>query len=172
MLTIIDGLDGTGKTMLVKEYIEKGNYIQIPTTRGSEFSTFPDDPARITANYCIEKMIEWIKSDKQYIMDRGPISDIVYRVFDKYKSVITLQTITEMLNTFPGFRVIWAINDKNFYERGDDSEIAVNRHEEIKKVYELIMPYIAESMFDWEEKLKEETPYQITIDDLINEEEK
>lgn len=150
MVVYLEGADGSGKSTLAKAieqyYTEKGYKCVLDAE--SLINTHPKRPNRITGTELFIKLEQMCRSDLIYILDRGPISDLVYRVFDNYESVTNLESLINFLEPAInlGFlKLIYCKSSKAeeaMRERGDDNPTALNKYKELSKVYDLVMSAI------------------------------
>lgn len=145
MIIYLEGPDGSGKSTLLRNLKEvlQQNW-KVDAYANMRIPTHPARSGRVTEKVLYSELKK-MANDKHtvYIVDRGPISDIVYRVFDDYSQVTTLSKLTEfMRNNSRGIYTIYCCSSKaeeNMLKRGDDNPIALTKHKEITKVYNLVM---------------------------------
>lgn len=153
MIIYLEGPDGSGKSTLVDSIIdilEGSNYLYHPEAK-KLVSTYPKDPNRLTEKQLFAKL-KGMATDNEvvYIIDRCFISDCVYRVFDNYKPVTTLHKCIEFLKKYNNkvFMIYCRTKDAEEYmlKRGDDNPIAIQKHKEITRVYDLVMSLVSSSI--------------------------
>lgn len=143
MLIIFEGADGSGKSTYINEldyklrctnYVVKDAQDMIPTK--------PFEPNRVTDVYLLDKL-STMALDKQriFLMDRGPISDIIYRLFDNYDSVATTKQLINLFVELQKYIIIVYAKTKDAFgymqARGDDNQVAINNHANICKAYDI-----------------------------------
>lgn len=151
MLIVLEGPDGSGKSTLAKTIIKElitdsdFNGLNIVYDNIENFiPTKPTSENRISESEMLKKLTTIIKDNKQlFICDRGPISDIIYRVFDKYQSVTTVDKLLLLYKQYNNkVMMIYCRNDvaeQKMLERGDDNPVAIQRHKELTKIYDIFM---------------------------------
>lgn len=147
MIIYLEGPDGSGKstaaTNIAKRLVGLG--YQVDRFAERNISTHPTRPYRIDDFHLFDELEYMEKDDTIHILDRGPLSDIVYRVFDDYKPVANF---TQYLSFFSHHEaiIIYCKTDnaeQAMNERGDDNPVALQRHKELTKVYDIVMAAIA-----------------------------
>lgn len=147
MIIYLEGVDGSGKTTLAKTIQKICKNLKIPCDIQAErfICTKPNSENRVKSEELIElfKRMQEERS-KVYVLDRGPISDIVYRIFDDYNPVIDLDTFIDLIDEDlqASTMLIYCKNENaynNMITRGDDNQVAITKHKEISKVYNLVM---------------------------------
>lgn len=128
MIVFVEGVDGSGKTTLVKQLQERGYRTEYCYREDTHFSI----------------LNEMKKSDKVYILDRGPITDIVYRLTDDLpRDEMTLLEIATLLE---GSKIIYC-SQPLAYEyataRGEDNIKSKIAHDKLTVCYEYVMSIIA-----------------------------
>lgn len=145
MLIMFEGADGTGKSSfinrLTRDLIDK-YYIIMDAEHWLD--TYPNSADRLDKRQLIKNIVNLAKDkDRIFLADRGPISDIVYRLFDDYKSVLTMNEMIGLLDTLKrNLFVVYAHTteaEKRMLERGDNNDIAVHNHKQICKAYDIVM---------------------------------
>lgn len=152
MIIYLEGPDGSGKSTLADRIAELCEEQHIPCDRFSEqqISTNPTKPYRVNKETLFTKLNQMADSQVVHILDRGPISDNIYRMFDNYEAIGKLE---DYLKLFKSFRekllIIYcrtANAEKAMLERGDDNPVAIRKHKELTKAYDLIMSAILYSL--------------------------
>ena len=149
MIIYLEGPDGSGKTTLLDNIAHLMSDLKVNYYRDAKklVSTYPQDPNRLTERQLFAALRKMAKSNYVYMIDRCVISDIVYRVFDNYKPVTILHKVIEFLKKYNNrvFLVYCRTDkaEKYMLERGDNNPIAVTKHKEISRVFDLVMSEIA-----------------------------
>jgi thymidylate kinase len=152
MIIYLEGPDGSGKSTLVDSIVDvlEGSNIQYMNNAKILVSTYPKDPDRLNEKQLFVNLKKMANSNTVYILDRCFISDCVYRVFDNYKPVTTLHKCIEFLQKYNN-RVYTiycrtANAEEYMLKRGDDNPIAIQKHKEITRVYDLVMSLISSAI--------------------------
>ena len=84
MIIYLEGPDGSGKSTLADKIAELCKQLNKKYDRNGEpkVSTHPTRPNRVNANEVFNILRSMAESDEIVILDRGPISDNLYRMFD------------------------------------------------------------------------------------------
>ena len=153
MIVYVEGVDGSGKTTLInnlaKKLIDLGYNVEVNAE--NFIPTRPNNGWRIEEDEMYSTLYGMLESDRIFFLDRGPISDIVYRVFDDYEPVTTYNKIRKWIKLHNNIMVIYCRTDKakeNMIKRGDDNPVSLARHNEISKVYDLVMENIPHYIYD------------------------
>lgn len=175
MIIYLEGVDGSGKTRLANYLYENINKVRFKIEPHGELNinTKPGEyrlPKRVLLD---ELNYMAYDDDTIYIVDRGPLSDIIYRAFDKIEPVISL---TEMLDWCKSLRfsgrleIIHCSADKSkedMLARGDDNPVALSFHDEINYLYDQLMPLFTNLTYNWKkdntQKLLERVSRQFGI---------
>lgn len=165
MIVYLEGVDGTGKTTLsnailaglkrvekLKNLVGVGNCEPVISTR-------PDKPGRISSKNLFQNVMNWaMDMDHVFILDRGPISDCIYRVFDDYEPVVNLKETLRLFKLIEFGTVIvhcdTDISEQKMLERGDDNPVAIARHKDIRRLYKTVMPLFDAHTYDYEKQDK------------------
>ena len=147
MIIMFEGPDGSGKSTLltkIHEYLIEKYYIDRVDACGNYWiPTHPKAPDRVSEEQLFSKLEAMIKDDTVYLIDRGPISDCVYRVFDDNTTVTSIDKVKEFINKYnTKFMLIYCKTpdaEKYMRERGEDNPTSLQRHKELTKVYDLVM---------------------------------
>ena len=151
MIIYIEGVDGSGKTTLVNrliERIEALSDLKKTTLVADANRLIPTHPAkknRVTKYQLINELQRMANESKTiYILDRGPISDIIYRTFDEHSQVISMYELLQVLMMLKDSMLIVHCDSDKAYdkmiERGDNNSIAMTRHKELQYLFRQIMP--------------------------------
>jgi len=164
MIIYLEGADASGKSTLrhkiveqlyatVDEWTEFG-IIGIVENGEELIPTRPTNPKRLNLEDLFRKLWEMAFDLKTiYICDRGPISDIIYRTFDKFQPVMTLnQYVNFWIKAHRLIVTVWCDSDVStemLHERGDNNPIAVANHAAIRYLYKQIMPIFKPVKYDF-----------------------
>lgn len=149
MIIYLEGPDGSGKTRLVKTIIWHMKNRTIDYKLGEPLiPTNPRVKGRVTKNDLIVKLYDMLTNDKVcYILDRGPISDCIYRLFDEYEPVIEMKKLLDLYIRYSDKMLFVYCNNERaeeyMNERGDDNPVSLTKHHKITQVYEMIMPLLS-----------------------------
>lgn len=159
MIINIEGVDGTGKTTLATELYERlmqlANIKKIKVVRNAEplISTHPKRPGRLTKEELKQKLSEMVNDNTTvYIIERGVLSDIIYRTFDEYEPVLSLLEYLSFSIVHQSRMIIVACETDNAEElmkaRGDDNLISLTRHKELTYIYKQLLPLFNSIKYD------------------------
>lgn len=145
MIIYLEGPDGSGKSTLAD------NIAKMCQEKGYEFdrfaekniSTHPQRPDRIDKEHMLDELRYMANTDIVHILDRGPISDNIYRMFDNFEPVAKLEDYVKLFKE-GGDKVMIIYTrtenaEKAMLERGDDNPVALRRHKELTKAYDAVM---------------------------------
>ena len=181
MIIYIEGVDGSGKTTLARalakrlETLSKLNGIKVEPDGETMISTKPWQEDRITADALVDNLLKMSKDTTTvYIVDRGPLSDIIYRTFDdgKYSPVLNLeQFLYVWLANSRGFIVVHcdsALSEELMHERGDDNEVSIKEHRKLRYLFQQIMPLFSAKVFDVKRAISKERVYtQMVVNEIL-----
>lgn len=148
MIVYLEGPDGSGKSTLAKTVSWNCSNLSIDYVFAEpSIQTNPTKPNRIFREELILRLYHMLTNKKTvYILDRGPISDCIYRLFDKYDPVIELNELVDLLSRYSeNIFLVYCNNDKAeeyMLERGDDNPVAIKKHKKISMAYDMIMPLL------------------------------
>ena len=157
MIIYLEGPDGSGKSTLSDELLAEMTIRDMPVIQTKDgkcdVDTHPRSQYRNTPKQLIEAFVEMAYSDSIIILDRGPISDVIYRNYDKYEPVLNMKQVLDLLSLL-GHKIIVIFCDNNvaeqkMLERGDDNPIAIEKHKEITNNYRNMMKMIDHETFDY-----------------------
>lgn len=169
MIILFEGVDGSGKTTLLK------NIAELLLNRGIEYQiddrlkvgTMPNSDLRLNIADLWPLMIQMASDKTIYLCDRGPLSDIIYRTFDKtgeepVMDLSALETFIKLrkhLNHHGLAIVITDTNDseKNMLKRGEDNPVAIEHHNSIRYLYQQIGKAIGAITHDYKYDITEVT---------------
>lgn len=152
MIIYLEGPDGSGKSTLVDSIVDvlEGSNIQYMENAKVLVSTYPKDQDRLNEKQLFNTLKRMATANVVYIVDRCFISDCVYRVFDNYKPVTTLHKCIEFLKKYNQkvFTIYCRTKDAENYmlKRGDDNPIAIEKHKEITRVYDMVMALVSANL--------------------------
>lgn len=146
MIIYLEGPDGSGKSTLSNAITEALVDYDMPVYQVKDgncaINTHPKSSERNTLNELVLAMTTMAyDDDKIYVLDRGPISDIIYREFDNYEPVIRRGPLTSLLDAMiQNGKLIMIfcqtdLAEEKMLERGDDNPIAIKKHKEITMLY-------------------------------------
>lgn len=159
MIIYIEGVDGSGKTTLANKLTTRLNQlaplkkIKVVPDGESMISTRPDLPGRLSKADLIITMDKMANStDTVYICDRGPISDIIYRMFDDEEPVLTLEAFwTFWLVHTQSMVVVHCDTDNSnrlMLSRGENNPVSIQHHKTIRAIYNELMPFFGAIKYD------------------------
>ena len=157
MIIYLEGPDGSGKSTLsdaiTKELIKRDLPV-IQTKDGKcDIDTHPRSQYRNTAPQLIMNFVDMAYKDAIFVLDRGPVSDVVYRQFDEYEPVLNEGQVADLLSLLKDkVKIIFCDNDvaeQKMLERGDDNPIAIEKHKDITNCYRNYMKFIRHEVFDY-----------------------
>lgn len=157
MIIYLEGPDGSGKSTLsdaiTDELITRDMPVMQIKDGNCGIDTHPKSQYRNTPDQLISAFAQLAYGDIIYVLDRGPISDVIYRCYDEYEPVISVDKVVNLLSLLKNkVKVIFCDNDiaeQKMLERGDDNPIAIARHKEITNNYRSIMYFIEHEVFDY-----------------------
>lgn len=148
MIIYFEGPDGAGKSTLidaVEKELTKNTMYDVYKHAEQLMPTHPKDKNRMEGVDVIYRLFQYANDNCcVYLIDRGLISDWVYRLFDNYKPVCNIKTIlnvlSEIVDNGNGIIVYCnsALAEQKMLERGDDNPIALQRHKEISHAFDLV----------------------------------
>lgn len=129
MIVWFEGADGSGKTTLVDSLLDYG-YTSIPS------------PARIKNKDIELKNMRSVVdagrlSDKTVLIDRGPMTEFVYRLVDNCESY--LDSVERYLQLISNSKIVYCYSRNAFanaMKRGEDNIVDVAVHRQIVNAYE------------------------------------
>ena len=157
MIIYLEGPDGSGKSTLSDALTDELITRDMPVIQTKDgkcgVDTHPKSPFRNTPDQLISALAQLAYSDMIYVLDRGPISDVIYRHFDEYEPVLNEGQVVDLLSLLKDkVKVIFCDNDiaeQKMLERGDDNPIAIEKHKEITNCYRNFMKFIKHEVFDY-----------------------
>lgn len=162
MIIYIEGVDGSGKSTLkdrlVKrlEQVKNIHGVTIFPEGETLIPTRPQAPNRITKVALARQLLKMASDpDVVYILDRGPLSDIIYRGFDDYEPVLTLDMFSLLWNNFPMSVMVHCTNknaEEYMLSRGEDNPTSLNHHKALTHFYNQILPLFNAIKYDFTEE--------------------
>ena len=147
MIIYLEGPDGSGKSTLAdaiaKDLKSKGYEVDRFAERN--VNTHPQRPYRLNKEHLFDELKYMAKDSGIHILDRGPLSDCIYRIFDDYKPVASFADYIPLFKDFDSkdqLVMIYChtpIAEQAMRERGDDNPVALSRHKELTKLYTMLM---------------------------------
>lgn len=148
MIIYLEGPDGSGKTTLANAIAKFCDSKDFVYERDAEkrISTHPTRPDRVDKATLFDRLEEMLADGVVHILDRGPISDSIYRMFDDYKPVAKLEDYLKLFKQYRNNIIIVYTRTEHAEEamlaRGDDNPVAIRHHKELTKAYDLLMGII------------------------------
>lgn len=138
MIYLVEGPDGAGKTKLINELLSIDNKLKecdiVPLNWPYQYTCY---------DYLFCKLLN--DYDKDIIIDRSFISEMVYRIVQKdRKANITLCQIVDLLKDFP-IKIIYCKSDTAFEDaisRGETYITTSEQHKYLTFVYDVIIDLI------------------------------
>lgn len=160
MIIYIEGVDGSGKSTLrdrlLKRLEQVKNLRKIKIEPDGELliPTRPDAYNRVNKEQLFEQLTTMATDPETvYICDRGPISDIIYRAFDEFEPVSSLNELMWFwLRNGLLIVVVHCVNDRSeelMLQRGEDNPVAIQYHKALKHMYQQIMPLFGAINYDF-----------------------
>ncbi len=145
MIIYFEGADGSGKTTLKEKVVDRLMNMSSLTDKYTIVNNIepyinsnPSSGVRCSKTDLYLRWKELIDDQEAiYVIDRSPLSDIVYRAFDEHDVLMTLEDFTYLIKTT---KVINVFCDSDRAEelmkaRGDDNPIALAKHRTIRYLY-------------------------------------
>jgi len=152
MIIYFEGVDGSGKSTLLQQIslmLKKENY-EVIEDGNKLIPTHPKSENRISEENLYKELHRMAKSPKIYLLDRGPISDDVYRQFDKLPPVTRLVSIIDFVRLHNNsiFTIYCRTEKAEEYmrQRGDDNPVALKNHRAISEIYDIVMARYADQV--------------------------
>lgn len=143
MIIYLEGPDGSGKTSLANEIRDIARAMDYTVYFSeSSVSTRPTDKGRVDKDFLKRRMEFMFDSEALHILDRGPISDCIYRMFDEYEPVMEFPEFYKLLKCYHNKLMLIYCNNKKAEEymrkRGDDNPVALAKHHKICQAYDMV----------------------------------
>ena len=145
MIVYLEGPDGSGKSTLAKHIGDIARAMDYKVELGEPtISTKPTDPHRVDKEFLKNRMVYMFDSqDTIYILDRGPVSDCIYRLFDDYEPVLEFPEVFRLLRIYAKRLFFVYCNNSKAEEymraRGDDNPVALAKHHKITQAYDMTL---------------------------------
>jgi len=163
MIVYIEGVDGSGKSTFAKaitEFLQEKEFDVYPNAE-ELMVTHPWRVDRIANKEQLSfKLRSCLTSDKIFIVDRGELSDIIYRTFDfdKHSALMTLDEFYKLYQMY-SHRYIIVHCDTNQSEqlmlnRGEDNHVSITEHQKLRYLFNQIMPLFNARKYDAAESMK------------------
>lgn len=154
MIIYLEGPDGSGKSTLAdaiaKDLKSKGYEVDRFAERN--VNTHPQRPYRLNKEHLFDELKYMAKDSGIHILDRGPLSDCIYRIFDDYKPVAGLVEYLPLFKEFSNNGQLVMIYcytpmaEQAMRERGDDNPVALTRHRELTRCYNMVMGVVNKAL--------------------------
>lgn len=156
MIIYVEGVDGSGKSTFAKAvtgYLREQGFA-VHSKAEKLMVTHPWRLDRITKENLLYELRRCLHSNKVYIVDRGELSDIIYRVFDfeKYSSLMTLSEYYNFYRLFSErYIIVHCDSDRSeqlMLARGEDNLVSITEHQKLRYLFNQIMPLFNARKFD------------------------
>jgi len=159
MIIYLEGVDGSGKSTLATKLYKKLRLLltgemAVHNDMETTINTNPRKPNRL--NYVeLINVLTFMADDKTnlYILDRGPISDVVYQLFGTESPLLSLSECLGLMSALGKRVILIHCNPTNAYElmkaRGDDNPVALKNHKLLSNIYNMIMPSFKPITYDF-----------------------
>lgn len=171
MIIYIEGVDGSGKTTLINILTERIKQLEdlkkVKLVEHAEelIPTHPKRQDRIIKEKLITEL-QRMNSEITtiYLIDRGPISDIIYRTFDEHKPIMTMYELQQLYSVLDNMFIVHCDSDKSFdamTKRGDENNISIKYHSELRYLFNQVMPTFNSFKIDMfaEDQVKRKVDY-------------
>jgi thymidylate kinase len=156
MIIYIEGVDGSGKSTFAKaltKYLQETGFTVHPKAEKA-MVTHPWRLDRVKKDKLEFEIRSRISSRDVHIVDRGELSDIIYRTFDfeKYSALMTLKEYYELyLQCSHKYIVVHcdtARSEELMLARGEDNVISITEHQKLRYLFNQIMPLFNAIKYD------------------------
>jgi len=156
MIVYIEGVDGSGKSTFataVTEYLQKEGFMVHPKAE-KMMVTHPWRLDRVTSEQLIDRITSRLISNEVFIVDRGELSDIIYRTFDfdKYQALMPLKEYYELYRRHSlSYIIIHCDTNRSeelMLKRGEDNPISIVEHQKLRYLFNQIMPLFGAIKYD------------------------
>lgn len=169
MIVYIEGVDGSGKSTFsnaLTAHLQKEGFDVVPKAH-KLMVTHPWRHDRLNKADLRYRLNGCLTSEKIFIVDRGELSDIIYRTFD-FEKYSALMTLKEFYN-------IWRENQTNYLvvhcdsdmseelmlKRGEDNEVSITEHQKLRYLFKQIMPLFNAIPFDAQRSIESATYLEV-----------
>lgn len=156
MIVYIEGVDGSGKstfaTAITKFLQDKG--FDVHPKAEKAMVTHPWRLDRTNREDLLFNLRARLNSPSIYIVDRGELSDIIYRTFDleKYTALMSLDEYYHFYKLYERKYIIvhcdTNLSEKLMLERGEDNKISITEHQKLRYLFNQIMPLFQAIKYD------------------------
>ena len=144
MIILFEGPDGSGKSTVIqklaKDLYHMNKRVLILNTEDVA-PTKPSAKNRVSKKELKTKFKTLAKDHKIWLIDRSPLSDCIYRVFDNEQPVLPFNELLDFVkDIYSNCFMIYCRTDKAeeyMLARGETNPTSLNRHRELTKVYDL-----------------------------------
>jgi hypothetical protein len=156
MVIYIEGVDGSGKSTFAKaitEFLKKEQFTVHPNAEKA-MVTHPWRLDRTNKNDLLFNLRARLLSPDIFIVDRGELSDIIYRTFDyeKYSALMTLAEYYEHWRRFSDQYIIVHCDTHRSEElmlaRGEDNQVSIVEHQRLRFLFNQVMPLFNAIKYD------------------------
>lgn len=125
MLVLIEGNEGTGKTTLIKQLSKHFTFITVKYPKGKFDNLY-------------QTLCQFAEADDVFVLDRGFVSDLVYRIRDKCSCQISLYQIAELCDYYK-IKIVFCHNENGYKDamrRGEDNVTLEKDYDDITLIFE------------------------------------
>lgn len=145
MIILFEGPDGSGKSTVIQKLVKDLSSMNKRVLYVNTEDVAPTKPSaknRATKKEIRTKFKALAKDSKIWLIDRSPISDCVYRVFDNGQPVMQFNEFLDFgLDIYPNCFIVYCKTDKAeeyMLARGETNQTSILHHRELTKVYDLV----------------------------------
>jgi len=162
MIVYIEGVDGSGKSTFAKaitEYLQERGFKVHPKAE-KLMVTHPWRLDRVTPSKLSSELRRCLSSKDIFIVDRGELSDIIYRTFDnhEYSALMSLKDYYDHYQQHSHqYIIVHCDSDRSeqlMLARGEDNKISIVEHQKLRYLFNQIMPLFYARKFDAAESIK------------------
>ena len=128
MIILVEGNEGTGKTTLINEISKRLHCVTVKY------------PKEVKGTFMM--LYYFARSNTTFLLDRGFVSDIVYRMWDKKEGQMSLYQVGKLLGENENnIAIIFCHNRHSFINaknRGEDYIVNENDHNQIERNFEAV----------------------------------